>query len=513
MGRMLGAVTKGKQSAPLRELVYGVEGVGKTTFGAEAPNPIFVGEDGTKRLDVSRFPVIRSWPDLLVAVQELTVEKHPYESVVFDTLDHLEQVLFAHICEVADEPSIESVGGGYGKGYTRAGELWRDILTKVTELQEKRGTNVIFLAHATSEKYSPPMGEEYDRFSLKLHKKSAQLIKGWAESVLFAAYEDTVKKGRGFGSKKAGDAFSRVLYCTRIPAADAKNRYGLPGKINLSFEDFWRLIHREEAERSAELRAQCETLIAELAETVKRDAATKALAGAKTLQELQRVLSRILKTVEAQEEASNDSNAGGGEASPSTPPESGSVPPVAAASTAAYSPSPATSTPGAQAAGPGPLAAPATTTESTTRGASPQAGGGTAAPGAGAPAGAAPTPCLADETPSPEDDEAELRGPIVIPSREAVLAVIGAGQGAHYEKVVHACARPDEPAEVSLAIGNLLEGLHGGDRVCAWWNTAMDGAASIVRPEGKKAIYRRSPLSARGLVGLLARLAPAGARS
>ncbi len=51
------SVRTGRIEKPIRVLMYGTDGVGKTTFAADAPGPVFLAaEDGTAQLDVARFP-------------------------------------------------------------------------------------------------------------------------------------------------------------------------------------------------------------------------------------------------------------------------------------------------------------------------------------------------------------------------------------------------------------------------------------------------------------------------
>ena len=46
-------ITKGKQKTAVRAVIYGVEGIGKTSLAAGAPSPIFLGaEEGFGALAV-----------------------------------------------------------------------------------------------------------------------------------------------------------------------------------------------------------------------------------------------------------------------------------------------------------------------------------------------------------------------------------------------------------------------------------------------------------------------------
>ena len=77
----LAAVKKGRIKQPLRVIVYGQEGVGKSTFAACAPSPIFLcAESGTNHLDIARFPAPEQWSDVFDAVDLLTRQEHDYKT-------------------------------------------------------------------------------------------------------------------------------------------------------------------------------------------------------------------------------------------------------------------------------------------------------------------------------------------------------------------------------------------------------------------------------------------------
>ena len=97
----LAAVTSTRQpSRPLRIALFGVPGVGKTTFAAQAPAPIFLcAEDGAGFLDAQAFPKPSSWGDVLEAVQELMHGEHSFKTLVIDTLDALEALCWEHVCK------------------------------------------------------------------------------------------------------------------------------------------------------------------------------------------------------------------------------------------------------------------------------------------------------------------------------------------------------------------------------------------------------------------------------
>ena len=174
-------VVQGRVQKPIRALVWGVEGIGKSTFGSNAPSPIFLGaEDGTTELDVARFPEPTSWQDVFDAVTELTTAEHAYRTLVLDTLDWLEPLNWEHVCAKGDGrgkriASIEDFG--YGKGYAAALDEWRRLLSAIERLRNTRHMNVVLLAHGWIKPFKNPDGPDYDRHELKLHPKAGGLLK------------------------------------------------------------------------------------------------------------------------------------------------------------------------------------------------------------------------------------------------------------------------------------------------------------------------------------------------
>lgn len=253
----LGALVKGKIKAPMSIVLYGVEGIGKSTFGAGAPDPIFLGaEDGTKQLDVTRFPSPESWSDVQEAVRVLTQEQHSYRTLVLDTLDWAEPLLWAHICKRDQQPNIEAYG--YGKGYQAALDEWRPFLASLERLIKAKGMNVVLLAHSWIKPFKNPEGDDFDRYEMKLHAKAAGLIKEWSDAVLFTNFETFAQKDSKTKRVRGVDSGVRLIYTKRRAAYDAKNRYGLPEVLPLSWAEFETAVERGQPNDPAALKAEIE---------------------------------------------------------------------------------------------------------------------------------------------------------------------------------------------------------------------------------------------------------------
>ncbi len=224
-------------------LIYCTEGIGKSTTAAAAPNPIFIPtEDGLDQIDCASFPLASKLADVESALQSLLHEKHDFQTVVIDSVDWLERLIWDVLCEQYGVSSIEKVDGGYAKGYTHALTHWRKVLSDLNMLRTKRGMCVILLAHAKVEKFEDPEHSAYDRYSPRLHKHANALITEWADAVLFATRKIITKtEESGFNRERtiaAGlgkDGGERVIRTVGSPACVAKNRYGLPAELPLSW--------------------------------------------------------------------------------------------------------------------------------------------------------------------------------------------------------------------------------------------------------------------------------------
>ena len=226
-------IVKGKQAAPVRCVLYGVEGIGKTTLAAQFPTPLFLDtEDGTKQLEVDRV-ACQDWPSLRGAVAELAVEKHGYQTIVIDSIDWAERALVEFVCKQDGKKSIEDYG--FGKGYTVVAEHMGRFVEGLDNLH-RAGLHVLLVAHAKVQRTSPPdQTDGYDRYELRLSKQVSPIVKEWADALLFANYRMRLIEGSD-GKRKAIGGKDRVVYAERAAAYDAKNRYGLGEELPMTIE-------------------------------------------------------------------------------------------------------------------------------------------------------------------------------------------------------------------------------------------------------------------------------------
>lgn len=264
----LSSLVKGKLDQPLRVLLYGQEGVGKSTFAASAPAPIFLGaEDGTAQLDVVRFPTPESWNEVLEAVATLTNEQHKFQTLVVDTLDWVEPLLWAHMIRRDRNPkndlkTIEDYG--YGKGYNAALDDWRVLLAALERLRKAKGMHVVLLAHSWIKSFKNPEGDDFDRYELKLNAKAAGLWKEWADDVLFARFEILAHKDTQTRRVRGVSTGARLIHTERTAAYDAKNRHSLPEELPLAWADYEAAVKAGKVSEPGALRAEIERKAKEL---------------------------------------------------------------------------------------------------------------------------------------------------------------------------------------------------------------------------------------------------------
>ena len=226
-------VAKGKLSRTQKSVIYGCEGVGKSTFASNFPKPIFVDlEGGTAHLDIERVE-IPSWEELLNVIDELCKDSQGYKTFVMDTADWAERMCSGYLCRKYKKTGIEDFG--YGKGFQYLAEEYASMLGKLTTLQNC-GMHIVILAHSTIKKLElPEENGAYDHYELKCSKTVSPLLKEWADGLLFANYRTFIQanssgKGKAIGGKE------RVLYTEHTAFCDAKNRWGLSGTLPLSFD-------------------------------------------------------------------------------------------------------------------------------------------------------------------------------------------------------------------------------------------------------------------------------------
>lgn len=229
-------LSKGIQDKPFLMVVYGVEGIGKTTFACDAPNPIVIDiEGGSSNIDITRIESteLKNYQNVIEAMNQAAALD--FDTIVIDSLSKLEELIWAETCnrKSVNGKTYKSVEDfGFKQGYIFALDEWQKFIETCVAVRDA-GKNVILVAHNTTKKFDDPtLIESYTRYEIDLHPKAAGLIRKYVEAVLFANYKTLVKDGKGL------ETGERYLFTERRPGHDAKNRFCLPYEVNLNWADF-----------------------------------------------------------------------------------------------------------------------------------------------------------------------------------------------------------------------------------------------------------------------------------
>jgi hypothetical protein len=237
MAISINSIQRRTQPKPPRITIFGVAGIGKTSLGASAPNPVFLQtEDGLSSIDAPSFGVLRTFEEILEAIGVLAMEEHDYQTVVLDSLDWLEPQIAAYTAAQNGWANLETPG--YGKGYVAALENWRLLFDGMNTLRDERAMTIIMIAHSKIVKFDAPDTEPYSRYVLKLHDRVTALVSEHSDIVAFANYRTIIAKTEaGFGKKVARGVGSgeRLLHLEERPSFTAKQRYHLPDTIALDW--------------------------------------------------------------------------------------------------------------------------------------------------------------------------------------------------------------------------------------------------------------------------------------
>lgn len=257
------AISSGKINRAQKVVIYGAEGVGKTTLAAHFPEPLIIDtEGGTAHMDVRRIDRPASWPEMLAILAEVAKRPGLCKTLVIDTADWAEQLAAAYVCSSRNERSIEAFG--YGKGYTFLAEEFQKLLAAASRLVEQ-GVHVVFTAHAQMRKFEQPDEQAaFDRWEMKLSKKVAPLLKEWCDHLFFCNYKVQVVKTADH-KPKARDG-RRVLHTAHRPVWDAKTRADLPEEMELDYAGIAHLFEGLEPPSPPASREQLEAFFAKAKE-------------------------------------------------------------------------------------------------------------------------------------------------------------------------------------------------------------------------------------------------------
>lgn len=227
-------------SKPPRLVVYGPQGMGKTTFAADAPSTIFMDiEDGLHGIESFKQRVT-CWGEVVEMITALHQQDHQFKTLAVDTIDWLERLIHAQVALDNNASSVDDIP--YGRGFNYSIQYWEKFLSGMTSLRDNKGMTIILLAHDKIKRFDDPMTDGYDRYMLKLHDKAGAIVQEWADAVLFMKTKTFIKTEKtGFSEKKKGVDGGVYLHTTETPAYQAKHRalLALPDEFPISEKNPW----------------------------------------------------------------------------------------------------------------------------------------------------------------------------------------------------------------------------------------------------------------------------------
>lgn len=230
---LLSTIGKPADRAVIVTLV-GEAGLGKTSLAATFPKPIFIrAEDGLQSIPIDSrpdaFPVLTGADALWEQLTALIKEDHDYKTVVVDSVTALERMFTQHVVETDPKKpmSINQAMGGYGAGLSAVAALHQRVRKACGFLNERKNMHVVFIAHADLETVELPDADAFNRYSLRLGKKSIAPYTDDVDVVGHIKLQTFVKGD----TKKAISDGSRLLVCHAQASCVSKNRYGIEEEL------------------------------------------------------------------------------------------------------------------------------------------------------------------------------------------------------------------------------------------------------------------------------------------
>lgn len=240
MAISLSSLRSSTSTNPPIVVLYGVDGIGKTTLAAEWPSPIYLPTEGERTpsgVDLPTPGTVESLQSLFdVFIELLNTDDngnltHDFRTVIIDSLDGLEPLVWAATCARLGLNSIEEAG--FGKGYVEADTEWNEYLAALGALS-RAGLNVVQLAHPEIVRFDSPTTDPYSRYQPKLHKRANALIREKADVVAFMNYRVSIKEKEVARQTKVAHAEGgkeRQVHLNEGAGFNAKNRYSMPDTI------------------------------------------------------------------------------------------------------------------------------------------------------------------------------------------------------------------------------------------------------------------------------------------
>lgn len=224
-------IIKGRQRKPANAIIIGEPGVGKSTFAAQAPEPIFLGAEENDELMVDRAPIPKTFKEFTEQLDEL--KRLKYKTAVIDTIDSIEQMRIR-----------ELLGNKSQLNWDKQAELANDMVGvrgQLKDLRDNHDMNIFVLAHCKTRVKTDTIHQaDYDTTETAIRKGTMSIFEGWTSNVLFAAYKTEITMNTQTEKNYVIGEGDRVLFTEKRPGHPGKNRLGLPYEMPLDFKEFWK---------------------------------------------------------------------------------------------------------------------------------------------------------------------------------------------------------------------------------------------------------------------------------
>lgn len=296
---VLDTIQRGQQKQSVCVMLYGVHGIGKSSFGTEAPAPVFLGSEDNSELSAAKFPIVKKWSDLEAALKALRDERHDFKTLVIDTIDNLQDIAQVEILSKEPGKNMATAFGGFGKAYEQMQTMFLKIREDYLKPIRAKGMHIVLLAHAQKTKHEDPMtATSWDHYQPSLHKKVQPIFQDWVSAILFAQYHLTKAESDEGKSYVTGDG-RRIIYTEERPSHVAKNRFGLPYTMPFKRGESWAKVcglieaFYGQGGELAELYAEAQELAAVMPAELKPKVLESILAAKTNEQELKRIIEKM----------------------------------------------------------------------------------------------------------------------------------------------------------------------------------------------------------------------------
>ena len=240
-------------------IVYGGEGMGKTTLASMSPDPIFIGlDDGGRKIrhpktgePVKAVHGVETFEDLRDALHSPGLFDSG-KTIVLDTITvaekRAEPYLFRTI-KVGDQYPTNIEQYGFGKGYKHLLDIMR-VLLQDCETHVRAGRNILFLAQESAVRIANPEGLDYLQSGPALQHNNQVSIRNevcqWVDHVFHINHLNTRVAGKPDDrtGKAVGDS-TRAVYAAGARHFKAKSRTLSEDVISFETPDddsLWQLL-------------------------------------------------------------------------------------------------------------------------------------------------------------------------------------------------------------------------------------------------------------------------------